>query len=224
VDTIATIIFTAFANIIITGIVSNLIFFRYQKRIENTFAKSSFEHQTKFAQLYAKRAETLANLYQKFMAYKAEFGHMTAEASRVNYDVDESGKTQMEFNQGENIAAQVRAAITALSPEVDKKFADFVTYFDNNRLYLTDNICLVIENIQTRHDLMEFVTFMFYDNAPDELIGAAKSSSQALGFKFNIPQDLEKPDLLALIQQMDGEVTKQAKSIERLYKSTAETQ
>jgi hypothetical protein len=67
-DVIATVIATAFFNIIITSIVSTFIFYRYQKKIENSFAKSFLQYQTKFVRNHQKRVEALEALYNAYNA------------------------------------------------------------------------------------------------------------------------------------------------------------
>jgi len=72
-DTISLIIVTAFLNAIITGIIANLIFYRYQKKIEDTFARSMLEYQTKFVRNHEKTVETLDTVYKKFAEFESSF-------------------------------------------------------------------------------------------------------------------------------------------------------
>lgn len=65
---IAIIIITAFANAAVTAVISNLVFLRYKKEIENSFAQSLFEYQTKFVRNHEKTVETLDTLYKKYAA------------------------------------------------------------------------------------------------------------------------------------------------------------
>src|SRR3972149_615711 len=80
-------IVTVLANAIVTGIIVYLI----QKRIESSYTKkleefrarlqlSNFEQQTKFAKIHAKRVEALENLYQKFVIVSVGFTEMIDKA------------------------------------------------------------------------------------------------------------------------------------------------
>jgi hypothetical protein len=83
-DTLAIIIVTAFLNIMISSIVTNLIFYRKQKDIELSFAKkldefkanlqkSLLEHQTKFVRNHQKRIEALESLHSKYILFEQHF-------------------------------------------------------------------------------------------------------------------------------------------------------
>src|SRR5258705_9572997 len=119
-------IITIAANAIITGI----IVYTIQKKIENALAKrmeefkinlqySLFEQQTKFKRIHEKRVETLETLYQKFTVFRLEL-------VRILYDAVSACKlsgNQLTINDKE-------------IKECTKKLDDFNHYFINSRLYL----------------------------------------------------------------------------------------
>jgi hypothetical protein len=224
VDTIATIVVTAFVNIIITGIVSNLVFYRYQKRIDSAIAKSLFEHQTKFTQIHAKQVEALADLYQRFIVYKTDFNNMVAEATKLEYNVDESGKGQFKTWKKEEFDKRISTVLSAKIGGNRKKYEDFAMYFDNNRLYLSDRVCTEISSIFGRHDLLDFAMFVFFDDVPEAFIRSGKNAVAALNIQVDVKPDLERPDYLNLIHALDKEVDTQAEKLERLYKSVAQAE
>ena len=119
-DTIAIIIFTAFANIIITSIVSNLIFYRYQKKIDATIQKSLFEHQIKFSRIYPKTLEVLETYNQKTLycsRLSSKFGDEIIKA------ISEKDTFQAE-------------EIKTKHDELYGALVDFRKYIEDNRLHL----------------------------------------------------------------------------------------
>ncbi len=110
-------ILTVLANAIVTGIIVYLI----QKKIENSFAKkmeefksslqySNFEQQTKFARIHEKRTETLETLHQKFALFAN-----TCEKMIHAKDIEQQAN-------------------------VMGKLIDFWQYFLANRLFIPDSL------------------------------------------------------------------------------------
>src|SRR5215208_2984174 len=101
-DTISIIIITAFITSAITGIVSNFIFLRYQKRVENTFAQqldefrsnlqySNFERQTKFARIHEKRVEALEALGRLFRDFAESIRKDLRKVGSIYLTYDQTG-------------------------------------------------------------------------------------------------------------------------------------
>lgn len=202
-DAITTIVVTVLANAVVTGIIVYLI----QKKFEVKFQKSLFEHQTRFSRIYQDRVETLANLYQKFTTYKKDFSHVVEEASKLGYRPE-----------------RISTTVSALIQENRQKYDDFASYFENNRLYLSDSTCAQIYDLIARHDLMGMAIFMFSDDIPEGFIKVANNAIRTLKFEIDIESDFEKPDFLSLIWQIEKEVHAQAERLEKLYRSVAEAQ
>jgi hypothetical protein len=127
-DTIAIIIVTAFVNIVISSIVSTLIFYRVQKKTELSFAKkleefranlqySNFEQQTKFARLHAKRMEVLETWFQKFREFEDA---LNAGISALRDDMENGTNTG--FAEKEKLSSA--------------KFTEFWKYYEANILFI----------------------------------------------------------------------------------------
>jgi hypothetical protein len=208
----------AIATAIVTVLLTGGILFVFQKQIESLFARQmekfraklqyeNFEQQTKFSRTYQNRVETLANLYQRFIIYKTDFNHMVHEASQLGHSPE-----------------SISTTVSAMIMENRGKYEEFRMYFENNRLYLPDNISTAIRDLLLRHDLMYLAIHMFSDDRPESFIKVGNSAIKALGFEVNVESDFERPEFLSLIWQMDKEVYTQAERLERLYKSVAEAQ
>jgi hypothetical protein len=130
-DTIATIIVTAFINIAITGIVSNLIFYRYQKRIEGEFARQKYIYETKLSKGYAKTVEILDNVYRKSRVLADAMFGLTALLAT----------TQV---QGTPIEEQNYRQIMH---EIADRLKEIHKYLEENQLYLPTSITKEIRNI-----------------------------------------------------------------------------
>ena len=133
-DTIATIVVTAFINIIITGIVSNLIFLRYQKKIENTFAKSMLEYQTKFVRNHEKMVETLETIYQEYSEFRLE-------TTNFLYDMVAPIKSGKKVNLSDIDNATRRS---------DEIFG----YFEKNSIYLPPSTSEEIRDVLSKTKLI----------------------------------------------------------------------
>ncbi len=200
---IATIIVTVLANAVFTGVIVYL----FQKNFEAKLQKSLFEHQTKFSKTYKDRMETLENLYQKFIIYKADFSHVVDEGSKLGY-----------------FPERISATVSTMIIENRRKYEEFRTYFEKNHLFLSDNTCTEIRSLLARHDLMDMAIYMYFDDIPEGLVKLGNSAIKTLNFEVDIKSDFERPDFLSLILQTEKEVQSQAETLERLYKSVAEAQ
>lgn len=133
-DTIATIIVTAFINVIITGVVSNFIFLRYQKKIESTFAKSMFEYQTKYVRNHEKMVETLETVYQRYSELRIELNNLM-------YDKITPIKL------GEDVTvADLREAF--------KKSDEIFRYFEKNNIYLPQSTIVELRDVLSKTNMI----------------------------------------------------------------------
>jgi len=214
-DTIATIIVTAFINIMITSIISNLVFYRYQKRIESSFAEkleetkaslaySIFEQQTKFTTNYARRVETLDTLYKKFVAYNNALEDLVSTKTEFVETIIEEN----EWNQKRD--------------NVNKLLKDFGQYYKDNRLFLP---ALITENISELYSEAEMVSFAFPLVLPfaerDETNTLNWRSKKTLTIPFNTG-GMRYDNPVAFIDDMREKMDKQVRYLEHLYKSVAE--
>jgi len=102
-----------------------MIFLRYQKKIENSFATSLFEHQTKFVRNHEKMVETLETLYKKYEVFVSHY--MDMQGSIVSGDI--------EFFSDEQKQEFFNASVGMLYSDI----SDFSQYYRNNRLYLWEH-------------------------------------------------------------------------------------
>lgn len=188
-SSIALIIVTAFINLAI----SNYIFYRYQKKIETSFAKSLFEHQTKFVRNHEKMVETLETVYQEFSDYRLEinrllFNKLSFLASGEEFDLD--------------------SKLDDSSSKADKLYE----YFVSNSIHLSQDVSVEIADVLIKTKLLYSVIsmgLMLLDNnkntfiefnlptptRPKRLVGTIKDSLVIMLDTWNIKIDgIEKED------------------------------
>jgi len=226
-DATQIILLTSLFNIIISGLVGGIVIYVIQKKIDATIQKSLFEHQTKFSAIHPKRMEALENLCRKFVVYQTEFRTMILNAFRVDY-VDKHGKTQIKKNRGiEETVKQICTVVSGGMLDNEKKFTDFRTYFETNRIFLAPPTCTEIDNILSRHDSIEWAMQIYLEDVPVEGLEFSRREIKEL-FKIEIDADSERKEYLTLVYQLTNrlydEVNRQAEKLEKLYKSVADVQ
>ena len=131
-------ILTVLANAIVTGI----IVYRLQKKMEITYAKqmeefranlqySIFEQQTKFAYIHAKRVEALETLYSKFAIFGETVTHLIVKMEHSVQKLPE--KNPVNLREIEN--------------ELGLKYQDFTAYFMSIRLFLPEDFVEAVHNV-----------------------------------------------------------------------------
>ncbi|SRR5258706_2238195 len=206
-NTIAIIILTAFINVVVTSIVSNIIFLRYQKRIENSFATALFEHQTKFVRNHEKAVETLDALYKKYIVASQSIMNDTVVVSRIFLSPTRKGKDDFEGLHSFQL------------------LDDYSAFFESNRLYLSDNINKEIRSIyQASYQIIVIVAFFFatYDNKQDAkrfLTINKIIENNKLGIN-KISWD--EPNIKDFVEEVKEEINNKVLKIESIYKSVAD--
>lgn len=218
-DTLSAIIVTAFINILITGIVSNLIFYRYQKRIDNLYNRQmeefrqrlayvNYEKQTKFVTTHAKRVETLRTLYKKLVLYSEGFTFMTHQVAYLYASKpDMVSMTESDYEKFGEI------------------LEDFRKYFWENRLFLphemVDKIRVVSSWARSLHEnILDILPF----TAPHHYYNIKSSLSHYYNYhdsEHNL-DDWERADYAVLLGLMDRAMGNLVREIESLYKLVAE--
>ena len=220
-------IVTVLANAIVTGIIVYLI----QKRIESSYTKkleefrarlqlSNFEQQTKFAKIHAKRVEALENLYQKFVIVSVGFTEMIDKAIE-DYPRLVGLAASMDINGFNTLSIE--------APDFENlelKLYEFWAYFGTNRLFLSSGSAQEIENIYLRTGSLirlipEMRLFFGYDNLSPDLFYSLNHTIKMLELK--IGRIKKQPDLLLLLGELPEEIRKQTERLEKLYKSVADT-
>lgn len=167
INNIALIIVTAFINLA----VSNFIFYRYQKKIEDSFARSMLEYQTKFIRNHEKMVETLEVIYQKFSELRLETNRYIMN----------------KILSSENDVDSVRGDLD----DAFKKADDLFDYFVSNKIHLSSESLLEIgEVIITSKMLYSILSmgFIVLDSPNKEmkyLIYAMKAAIKTWDIKIN---------------------------------------
>ncbi len=237
-DTITTIIVTVLANAIVTGIIVYLI----QKKIESSFVKkmeefranlqkSSAEHQIKFSRNYPKTLEVLEAYHQKLYECSRFCSQLHSRLLRALRE-----KQTLEDKE-----------LLERKHQYFRIFMDFTTYLSNNRLYLPDEILRELEKIKSRAGVLGLISASLIELANDpieDLVEYINLCSRFIGISTNIsiegddvPKEL-KEELLKKLEeaipeenrvqmftsQIDSEFTNLLQQSEQLYKSVAEAQ
>lgn len=214
-ETTEIILLTALVNIIVTGLIGGVVVYRIQKKIDDGFQRSAFEHQTKFAINHAKTVETLQTLYKKLSDYNEDFRYLIDRSSRYYNSKSDETITKADCEK------------------VFEKLVDFRTYYWNNRLFLPDDIA---EKILLIYNWIRFV----HEEVDENLTAETQAQIQA-GIRnpdvFRFIKDdlshyerftsrypagdwdsLQYGNILGLLQNY---VFDQVREVENIYKSVA---
>ena len=194
IENIALIIITAFINLA----VSSFIFYRYQKKVEDSFARSMLEYQTKFVKNYEKTIEILETLHKKYVIF--------SDASRDLFFKEES----ISESESDEI--------------IMGKLNDFWNYFRDNRIYLPEFIANDIWNIYRSAVDIASVSIMILLIPPEGFsLPSTPDWAKRITNQFNLSNDdwflLENPR--ASFLTFNTMNIKNAKSLEKIYKSVA---
>lgn len=217
-NTIETIILTVLANAIVTGIIVYLI----QKKIESSFAKkmeefranlqySNFEQQTKFVRSHEKRVATLESLHEKYLVFVECTLKEFEEADTFYF-----GDREKDFPFDE---------IDFEDPF--RKLEDFRKYLGSNRHYLPDDIVEGIENIHRNslNIILVVVLALVSDNNKTQGSKDFISVNQMIKTnRLNISRISSKtPNIRKVLKDAKKEVNNQALEVERFYRLVADT-
>jgi hypothetical protein len=238
-DTIATIIVTAFINIIITGIVTNLIFYRYQKRIEESFSekleqfrhglqKLSTEHHVKFSRNYPKTVEVLETYNQRLYEY-FQICHQLhlVIIKTIRGELLESTEIQ------------------GKREEFDRVVSDFSTYLPSVRLYLPNELIKELVKIADRADRLGMASMRLFERAKgpiedivreirlltilaqipaNNFVDSEKFPKHMIGYFSTMNEDDPNEDkLYKFTFKIDLEFISLLQRLEELYKSVTDT-
>lgn len=210
-DTMETIILTSIVNIIITGLVGGIVIYRIQKKIDATIQKSLFEHQIKFTQIHAKRVETLEGVYQRFLVF-ADTIHESIRETREKDFTEKDALTRSHY-------------VVSKQEDLHEKINDFWHYSAVNRLYLTESI--IDEITKILHEAVSLQTLVaMFTGTPDN-----RSRPLPMWWVDGLIEwrnlEIDKNDVVTpelLLSQLSKELDKQTRTLERLYKSVADTE
>ena len=225
-DTIAAIINSLpepLATAILTATFTGLVIFFLQKRVENSFAKkleefkanlqlSNFEQQTKFVKLHEKKVEVLETLYRMFLPIPTEYN---------NYTIEELYSYSENIPLLESIQKQRSSPVNVENLRV--KLDEFWNYFVSNRVFFSDKTIDEIEGIYRKTQALikivpSYVLLLLnFGDFGTEVIHDIDKELKTLDLK--ITQIDKKEDFLVFVHELADEMKRQAKKLEKLYRS-----
>lgn len=209
-DTISLIIITAFATTIINGIVSNFIFLRYQKKIEESFVKSKLEFETKFIRNHEKLVQTLETIYQKYSEFRLE-------ATRCLLDIISSLRGDEIFHKEVNLS-DIRKRLTEAFEISDKLF----DYHIQHSLYLPTDISSEVGQILSRTKLIAALIEMGIRQIENPDFIEFESLELMMGIWQIEPNfDINKPSMEAFFEGIVTTLRDYSSSIEKHYREMA---
>jgi hypothetical protein len=123
-DQILLMVLTVAANALVTGI----IVFIFQKRMESSIIRKNYEHQVKFAKFYNKSLEVIDTLRQKIILYRISVLEANIEISSILFDWGE--RRNNKWYEGWVTDERKREVHTVLQ--------DLIRYKDDNVIYIPD--------------------------------------------------------------------------------------
>lgn len=197
----------AIATAITTVILSGVLLFLFQKRIEDFFARSFLVYQTKFIRNHEKLVETFERLYNLFAQYKMLY----REIFEGSFYLIRSGAFKVDVAKYEKLKLMLD---------------DLGKYFLINRLFLPEYLSDEIESIWLRHHSLESLLELFLmDNPSKNAMSIANLRLQVLSLGTPVEDFEAKPydeRFMDLIVEMGNEIEKDYKKLEEFYRSVAE--
>jgi hypothetical protein len=212
-DTLAIILVTAFINIVVSSIVSNLIFYRYQKKIDDLYNKQmeefrkrleyvNYEKQIKFTKNYERTVETLDILYKKFVDFSVGFSYILRKIE-IHENIYKINFHEYKLNS--------------------QKLEEFKQCFLKNRQYIPSEVQDGIKEIYFAASVLHLLMALLFNNATiltPEHFEYANNYIQRFAEIDTI--NARKPEYSKIIVQMDKEMNGLSEKLETLYKSVAE--
>ena len=227
-DATEVILLTALVNIIITGLISGVVIYRIQRKIDSSFAEkiekmrsnlqlSNFEQQTKFARNHEKAVEVLETLLQKFIDFKMGFNHMVLASQRTTFSLE-------------------RAQTFLTEDDIDSKYEIFISIMDyhaRNRHVLPISTIIAIqkvfasvntlflltriagENYRTKLPLSEMIRFLYLPANSPVLVEVSNLNIRGIEDKTIT--------LHGLLSDIAEEMNRQGRILEGLYKKYSGT-
>lgn len=204
-DTAQAIILMTIVNTIITGLVGGIVIYTVQRKIDATIQKSLFEHQTKFTRNYNKKVEVLENLYKRVSAFNDSFRNLIFQS--------------FDFDNELRINTNVLIKCEYLIPLIDEASE----YYRENLFDLPEGIVDFVGEITIAMRAIPAVLEMF-DFVDAE---GSKKRAQSINIYLNQlrsmdvsfrPLDLENPDYITLLDDMQHLISRNTRLLENLYR------
>ncbi len=133
---------------------------------------SRFEHETRFAKLHERRAEVIAELYKRLVHVQKTFEEMVVQIESVG----ESKRAEILKTAQQNADA-------------------FLTYFDENQIYLDDYLCMKMRNFSSMLREVYAQTFVAQTAGADRLFKLTAQQDTWRKIRVEIPElrkDIER--------------------------------
>lgn len=209
-DPIVLMILTIATNALVTGV----LLFLFQKRIEDRYARRIFDDQLKSKIVHEKRFQTLETLYQMIAKFNRNF---TNEIHQIAI-YDKSSKKLSLTN------TTLLKNFDGAHKELDK----CRTYFNDNRIFLPTDMANEIHRIlmdaAIPHTLIEVITVVEADTEHIPMaVQLINNHSGVPGLKIN-PLQEDDADLRRWILDLSFFTMSLTRALEALYKSSANIQ
>jgi hypothetical protein len=209
------------ATAILTALFTGIVVFLLQKRIENSFAQSLHEYQTKFSRTYPKTLDVLEIFIQKFNEFVSTYFVLI---SMVYMSI-------WTKNSSRSKALLVKEETDIVLDQIQKAILDCDLHFRTNRFYLPDDSVKELdETINKMNSLHTYLSH--YVKKPDidirifrEYVRLLNKTNHA---EFPDRKAFEKIDgtdenfMLKYMQLLDDSLKGLSEEIENHYKSVAD--
>lgn len=195
-------------NLIISGLISGVVIYILQKRIDSTFQKSLIDYKIRSPKLHEKRVETLETVYKKYRSFN-------------NNVLQELGRIAL-ISLGVGNALQ---NVENLEITLFKEINEFQNYLNEVRLFLPHDVIEKITNISRDSNNLLVILYvalgLYAASPPQKDFEPLYSLILAGSFKTNAITKT-KLDLKLLVDDAKEEFGFQLLKIENLYKAETE--
>lgn len=223
---IALIIVTAFLNILITGVVSNLIFYRYQKKIEDSFSKSLYAYQTKFSRSYPKFLDVLEGFIYKYDRFSFSYRGLVTSIRHITIMdrfIENSGIVRVSDARSEIKESNLKRK------QIDEALKESQSYFREVRIYLPDDSVMLIDEVLEKSQYLIYALGdYFYKKKDERFLDYVRNEIEQREMDYPSKEAIEEiavPEEDFIIQYMillDAEATKLWDQLEKHYKASSE--
>lgn len=200
-DPITLMLLTVTLNALVTGVIVYL----FQKRIERTFAKENFEYQTKFADIYSKRIKASETIIHKYMAFENSMWLLT---DSIRDYINSGVENEINFEEG--------------NKDIMSKLAELREFYKNNRMFLSKYLSNSMNGALVYASLAQYAVSSvskdpMIESVPSEWIELFPELPVIPEFE---DEDLNKPEWFLYVVSI--KLKNISEFLERVYRSEAE--
>jgi hypothetical protein len=190
--------------VIVDVILTGLIVFYFQKRLESKLGRENTEHQIRFADRYAKRVKTFEEFYQKYIAFENAIGEMSNNA-KAFMDVSRHPDQREVYKRDHD--------------DMLSRFEDLMHFYDKNKLLLSSNANVIIINVIDKIIPIQTLVSLIANNPrvnslPVDWMEMLPRLEEVEQFK---DKDMRNPEVL--LERLDFELARCEGELETLYES-----